>query len=511
MSKIDLTTVGSGFLSQSAINDNFTAIENEFQNKVLYRNNPTGEPNSMATHLDMNGYNIINAGNATSIGLQESENVSFELSATGAVSRSVQSKLADVVSVKDFGAVGDGTTDDTVAITSANSLNRSVFVPNGTYDTTLVSTQFDGPYFGTGQLKDNNNNKRAPYFSAIKAAPSSLGSHNSAETAFNGDISKVQFPIEHRITGTNTLGQPTSGYVYTPEAYAFYGYMYNSSGYNHSTSGNDGRTAAVFQRLKIFQAGQGDCVAQNVSAFVTGAKAGATSFLANPAAVMWNGDMVAGADGVYLNPREIILNDSGYDVACVGDVVNVVRTNSTGALGAYWAGYRLQSSGSAGIDVAFSAIGPMNIGLDLSFATLPSAGTYINAAITLKANQRIYGNVSATDPTGLSRFPAGLGGGEYFSYDSTLSAWHFVVNNTSALQIYANQTACPQHFNISSGKEYRVNSVKVVGGRDTGWAAMTGTTNKATVYDTSTVTLAQLAGRVMALQAALTTHGLIGA
>jgi len=52
---------------------------------------------------------------------------------------------------------------------------------------------------------------------------------------------------------------------------------------------------------------------------------------------------------------------------------------------------------------------------------------------------------------------------------------------------------------------------KVLGARDTGWTAMTGTTDKATSYDTSTVTLAQLAGRVMALQAALTTHGMIGA
>jgi len=40
---------------------------------------------------------------------------------------------------------------------------------------------------------------------------------------------------------------------------------------------------------------------------------------------------------------------------------------------------------------------------------------------------------------------------------------------------------------------------------------MTGSSNKATSYDTSTVTLAQLAGRVMAMQAAITTHGLIGA
>lgn len=64
---------------------------------------------------------------------------------------------------------------------------------------------------------------------------------------------------------------------------------------------------------------------------------------------------------------------------------------------------------------------------------------------------------------------------------------------------------------VSTGTTgYGISGTKVVGARDTGWSAMTGTTNKATVYDTATVTLAQLAGRVMALQAALTTHGLIG-
>lgn len=64
---------------------------------------------------------------------------------------------------------------------------------------------------------------------------------------------------------------------------------------------------------------------------------------------------------------------------------------------------------------------------------------------------------------------------------------------------------------ITVGTSFIVGSNQVVGGRDTGWSAMTGTTNKATVYDTATVTLAQLAGRVMAIQAALTTHGLLGA
>lgn len=56
----------------------------------------------------------------------------------------------------------------------------------------------------------------------------------------------------------------------------------------------------------------------------------------------------------------------------------------------------------------------------------------------------------------------------------------------------------------------KVGSNQVVGARNTGWSAMTGTADKATVYDTATVTLAQLAGRMLSIQAALTTHGLIG-
>ena len=63
--------------------------------------------------------------------------VRFTQAGTGAVQRTVESKLQDVVSVKDFGAVGNGVWDDTAAIQAAiESGAACVFFPKGTYKVT---------------------------------------------------------------------------------------------------------------------------------------------------------------------------------------------------------------------------------------------------------------------------------------------------------------------------------------------------------------------------------------
>jgi hypothetical protein len=63
--------------------------------------------------------------------------VSFLQAGTGAIARTVLDKLRERVSVKDFGAVGNGTTDDTAAIQAAInyaiSVGKSVFLPAGVY------------------------------------------------------------------------------------------------------------------------------------------------------------------------------------------------------------------------------------------------------------------------------------------------------------------------------------------------------------------------------------------
>lgn len=68
-------------------------------------------------------------------------------------------KLNDVVSVKDFGAVGDGVTDDTAAIQAfinhLSTIGAEGFVPEGTYLIDPIITSFTGlPFSITGAGKD---------------------------------------------------------------------------------------------------------------------------------------------------------------------------------------------------------------------------------------------------------------------------------------------------------------------------------------------------------------------
>ena len=94
-----------------------------------------------------NGSMVYSAPAATEAfgNLINASQVVYNPAGTGAVATTVQAKLRESVSVKDFGAVGDGVADDTVAIQLAiDSGAKCVLFVAGTYKVTAQLTLVTG-------------------------------------------------------------------------------------------------------------------------------------------------------------------------------------------------------------------------------------------------------------------------------------------------------------------------------------------------------------------------------
>lgn len=83
-------------------------------------------------YTDLGGVGVIGSSSGAS-------KVGFAQSGTGAATRTALAKMRDVISVKDFGATGDGTTDDTTAIQNAITATPKagcLYFPRGKYKIT---------------------------------------------------------------------------------------------------------------------------------------------------------------------------------------------------------------------------------------------------------------------------------------------------------------------------------------------------------------------------------------
>ena len=126
--------------------------------------------------------------------------VGYTQGGTGAVATTVQAKLRETVSVKDFGAVGDGTTDDTAAIqaaiTYALSTGKSlVGVGADTYNITASLTVVGNDFYFDGngcRFKNSISNVSgaAPLFAISNSSTSNLNFSNFRVigTANNGHV-----------------------------------------------------------------------------------------------------------------------------------------------------------------------------------------------------------------------------------------------------------------------------------------------------------------------------------
>jgi hypothetical protein len=149
---------------------------------------------------------------------------------TGAVTRSISSKLGDLITPQDFGAVGDGVTDDTTAWSNWDNASGSKYIPAGEY-----LTYGSVKRYVNGTFTDNYSNYSAGLdaFSSVNnsAYVTAIGSACGQDS--NGDY--------NTFVGAN-CAQSVTGYQNTAIGFEA---LYSCAGGNYNTALGENALSAL--------------------------------------------------------------------------------------------------------------------------------------------------------------------------------------------------------------------------------------------------------------------------
>jgi hypothetical protein len=206
------------------------------------------------------GVDIWTKDNIPSFSSASAADIEFIAAGTGAVTRTAQAKMRDFVSVKDYGAVGNGVANDTAAVQAAINTGSDIYFPAGNYacgpltqstnfqrfhaqgqvnliknangvllTSTGIFVEFNGIQFvGTGFTGDNVNSTGSnPRFincssygtpgRALKATGAHVQILGTCGNFSTTDATASGYDIEIGVSGTATLYHQLVG-VYTSQA-----------------------------------------------------------------------------------------------------------------------------------------------------------------------------------------------------------------------------------------------------------------------------------------------------
>lgn len=419
--------------------------------------------------------------------------------------RSVYSKLMDVVSIKDFGTLGVG--NDTAVFQAAYDYvaeGGKILIPGpgpysvgiligtkkvtweGQYDLNTNVGLLSLPGTVTGRIgpattvyRSNGLGTDFANFRSYRSAGYDGGAAGNvcsniyAKTTVSSNLSKSfewvsTFILDNSGPGQNVAvyGQANRRATSADTPGGTFAGCFEASDYTQEANPTSGLITCEFDTF----ANGGDSVGRRVTLdIVVGRRVAGGETCEAHAAIRIGPQANSSANGRYKNGF-LMTGDKDYGVRISGTTAeNVIElTPSTSKIGV--------RVGGASSDAGFVHDGIAPYGLRLS-------GTYSGAAI---------------------RIASGAG----IAFEGTAAIQQKYVVGSNAIQII-NNGVVKTSFSTVDGS-ISVGDVKVVGLRNTGWAAMTGTSNKGTTYATSTMTHEQLCERVKSIQDALTTHGLLG-
>lgn len=281
----------------------------------------------------------------------------------------------------DYGAVGDGVTNDSAAFLAAEAAGETTFIPSGTYK---INSAVDAvvPFVGLDVTLD-------------QVSPNTY-LHN-----FTDFGKKALYRRVYR-----TASEYTTKPVTYSNLYAFSGMhleYYSTMGYQQKfTDDSGGRTMQAGYSLDGSHSGYGDVCSfyGNYGISKHPSYNSVTGWTGANSGTVVGGQVSALTERVNVYGTEVHLTDNGYkSVAAIGAVYDFARTSVAYDYNTLWAGVRVQTSATKPIDVGFQLAGKAQVGLDFSGVDFELLnGSASKYAIALKGDDRIYFNVGKKAP-----------------------------------------------------------------------------------------------------------------
>lgn len=415
---------------------------------------------------------------------------------SGGSSRTIQSKFSDLVSIKDFGAVGDGVTNNDASFSACEaSPILAFFVPEGDFILTnpgVLHKRYYGPGLLNGNGLDDVPGNFTRWSSPITPIP-----QQGYPYYWRGDTSKStqEFFILDDIR--TRIGEPYYCGQTTPHMQRFDNRSGCSGVLARTSAGvSIGATSVPLNSVDGFSIGDSIgfgslsqsltdvCTVTSIStspaaigvsapltiAYPTGtavtkglrtmntlyhqqldhrgggdgycmlfrieasyaAKAGQDHFFFTSTAGPGGGDVAASANGVYMTGWEITFDGNGFDAAAIGDVRSYVRNVNTSQRHEVWFDRLAKSEGTKPADAGYVIAGKWKCGIDTTRADFSLNG---NNAIGLSSEQRIYFNNTVNDPSNPYPLWGNQNGDTYMHHQTLNNRLKIVVGGATALNI----------------------------------------------------------------------------
>lgn len=138
--------------------------------------------------------------------------IGFKQNNINADIRTVEHKLQEIISVKDFGAVGDGITDDTSAFQAADASATTLYIPKGVYLITSDITFISELHFAMGAILDVQSGTRIYLNGGIIANPNQQCFNSTLLTnTITASINGNALTVTTITSPTITVGQILTG------------------------------------------------------------------------------------------------------------------------------------------------------------------------------------------------------------------------------------------------------------------------------------------------------------